>query len=188
MRTKIVLILATALIIALTAGVAPAATTMSDPVVTLDRMEVQNYWGFWIDGKASPAEKRGAPIVLAFVFNVANPNSIPVMLDELKFTISFEDYDVNTLAYTNPMWIPAGKTNQVRVCAGMSAYTTMLNLAVTSGFKMKEQGVNAGDLLKRWWTTITDSAFPVNIHSGVAAFEWEGGDARVTFVGKFGGK
>ncbi len=163
-------------------------TTVVAPLVGLDRVEVQSYFGFWLGTKEKPGEKGGAPLVLAFVFNVMNPNSLPVNLEELMFTYAFEGYDLNTPIYTNPMWIPAGKTNQVRVVSTVDTSTVNLNLLVTSGFKLKEQGVKSGDLIKKWWTSVIDMAFPIEVKYGKAQFAYEGGEVTSTFVGTFGGK
>ncbi len=173
---------------ALAAGKDYRITTVVAPMVGLERVEVQNYFGFWIGTKEKPKEKGHAPLVLAFVFNIMNPNSIPVKLENFKYTVAFEGYDMNTAIYTNPMWIPAGKTNQLRVVMTFSSRAALLNLLVTSGFKLKEQGVKAPALIKKWWTTIPDMAFPIEIHSGTALFSYEGGEVTSTFVGSFGGK
>jgi len=161
---------------------------MAAPVVSLDRIEVQNYFGFWHGTKEDPKDKGNCPLVLAFVFNVQNTNSLPVEMEELKFTYSFDGYDIATRSYTNTMWIPGGKTNQVRVISAITTGTVVLNLAVTAGFKMKEKGDSAGELIKKWWTEIPDSSFPIEISNGTAQFNYEGGSVISAFVGKFGGK
>ena len=92
------------------------------PVVTLNRIEVAHYWGYWFYGAKvevtrGKAGNNGAPLDLNFIFDIKNPNSYPVALESLNFTVAFEDYDLNTVGSQDVMWIPAGKTNQLRVSA-----------------------------------------------------------------------
>lgn len=193
MRSRIITLslafaLAMALCLPMAASAATKVTTVVPPVVTLDRVEVQNYFGFWHGTKEKPKAKGNAPLVVAFVFNISNANSLPVMLDNFKFTYAFDGYDIRTPIFANYQWIPAGKTNQLRVVSTMTTGALAGNLAVTAGFQMKEKGDSAGALLKKWWTTIPDYAFPIAIKYGTAMFVYDGGEVISTFVGEFGGK
>ncbi len=157
------------------------------PVISLDRVEVQNYFGFWHGTKEKPKAKGYCPIVWAYVFNISNPNSIPVQMDGMKFTYAFDGYNITTPQYTNTMWIPPGKTSQVRVVSLITTGAIAGNLAVTSGFKMKEKGDSAGKLLKKWWSQAPDMSYPITVQ-GSANFNYEGGSITSVFQGKFGGK
>ena len=188
MKPRALIILVTAVLV-LTWGLSPvfAKGSMVAPVVSLDRVEIQNYFGFWHGTKEKPADKGSCPIVWAFVFNVSNPNSIPVQMDSMQFTYAFDGYDITTPQYANPMWIPAGKVSQVRVVSLIATGALAGSLAVTSGFKMKERGDSAGGLLKKWWTEAPDMSYPITV-SGSANFSYEGGSVISSFEGKFGGK
>ena len=102
--------------------VKPSQQSFKTPVVTLNRVEVAHYWGYWFYGAKTEVTKgkpgnNGAPLDLNFVFDIENPNPYPVLMENLNFTVAFEDFDLNTVGSQEAMWIPAGKTNQIRVSA-----------------------------------------------------------------------
>ena len=171
-------------VVALFAGCAPMAVkpdqkNFKDPVVTLDSMEVAHAFGYWyFSNKVQPTKGKpdnvGAPLDLAFIFNIENPNEYPVMMESLKFTVAFEDFDLNTVDSTDTMWIPAGKTNQLRVHAHFDVRQSLLSLLVTGGFKLKEEGTNAWAALEKWWTGIPEYSVPVHVKGGSAIFKADG--------------
>jgi hypothetical protein len=144
------------------------------PVVKLERVEIANYWGFYLDGILDKegkltAGRRGAPLVLSFVYSIQNPNNFKIMLDDLKFTVAFEGFDLNTLTYFDDSYIPGKTTNHLR-CNGTFDYNTAnLALMVTSGHKLQEMNVKSADLLKKWWEGISDFTFPITVN-GTATF------------------
>jgi len=156
------------------------------PVVTLSRVEVAHYWGYWFYGAKvevtrGKAGNNGAPLDLNFIFDIKNPNPYPVALESLNFTVAFEDFDLNTVGSQEVMWIPAGKTNQLRVSAMFDIWQSFLSLGVTGGFKLQEKGIAIHDQLEKWWTGIPDFAFPVNVKEGSAVFKAD----NVTGVASF---
>lgn len=121
----------------MSAAPAPTQQNFKAPVVTLDSMEVVHAFGYWyFSKKVEPTKGKpdnvGAPLDLAFIFNVENPNGYPVKMESLKFTVAFEEFDLNTVSSTDTMWIPAGKTNQVRVHAHFDVRQSLLSLLVTA--------------------------------------------------------
>ena len=167
-------------------SVAPTQQNFKAPVVTLDSMEVAHAFGYWyFSNKVKPTKGKpdnvGAPLELAFIFNIENPNGYPVKMDSLKFTISFEEFDLNTVSSTDTMWIPAGKTNQLRVYAHFDVRQSLLSLLVTGGFKLKEKGTNAWAQLEKWWTEIPEYSVPIHVKGGSAVFQADG----ITKVGMF---
>jgi hypothetical protein len=150
---------------------------MKAPVVTLHNVELAHYWGYWHVAKDTQPSKGklpgnvGAPLDLAFVFNVTNPNSFPVQLEELKFTIAFEDFELNTVNAYETMWIPPNKTNQYRVHAMFDVATSFLSLGVTGGFKLQEKKISPWDQLEQWWTGIQSFSFPIQVSNGTATFK-----------------
>ena len=169
--------------------VKPSQQNFKAPVVTLDRVEVAHYWGYWfyggkVEATRGKAGNNGAPLDLNFVFDIENPNPYPVAMENFNFTVAFEDFELNTVGSQEVMWIPAGKTNQLRVSAMFDVQQSFMSLGVASGLKLQERKIAAHDLLEKWWTGIPDFAFPVYVKEGSAVFKADG----VTGVAAFGAK
>lgn len=163
-----------------------------NPKIMLNTMEVVHYYGWWYyNAKVEPtkgtAGDYGAPLDLAFVFDIENPNPFPVKLENLKFTVAFEEFDLNTVSSTEVQWIPPGKTNQVRVHAMFDGRQSLLSLMVTGGFQLKAKGIDAFGQLEKWWTGISEFSFPVHVKEGSAVFDANGkvlvSDFSATFPG-----
>lgn len=168
----------------------PTADSFKAPVVSLDSMEVAHYWGWWFFAKTVQPTKGkagdyGAPLDLAFVFNVHNPNPFPVLMESLKFTVAFEEFDLNSLSSNETQWIPPGKTNQVRVHGMFDGQQSRLNLMLVGGQKLKQKKVDAFTQLETWWTTIADGKFPVYVKEGAAVFKADGLVRVSSFNGKY---
>ena len=156
------------------------------PVVTLNRVEVANYWGYWFYGAKvevtrGKAGNNGSPLGLNFIFEIKNPNPYPVALESLNFTVAFEDYDLNTVGSQEVMWIPAGKTNELRVSAMLGLWEAFMSAGVTGGLRLQEKGIAVHDQLEKWWTNIPDFSFPVQVKEGAAVFKAD----NVTSVSSF---
>jgi hypothetical protein len=147
------------------------------PTVALDNVEVAHYWGYWyISQKTEPTKGKltanvGAPLDLAFIFAITNPNPFPVQIENMKFTVAFEDFELNTVTAYETMWIPPRQTNQYRVHAMFDVATSFLSLGVTGGFKLEEKKISAWDQLEKWWTEIQTFAFPIQVRNGTASFK-----------------
>jgi len=157
----------------------PSEQNFKNPVVTLDSMEVAHAFGYWyFSNKVQPTKGKpdnvGAPLDLAFTFNIENPNKYPVLLENLKFTVAFEEFDLNTVGTNAAQWIPPGKTNQVKVHAHFDVRQSLLSLLVTGGFKLKEKGTNAFEALEKWWTGIPNYEIPIQVKEGSAIFAADG--------------
>ena len=157
----------------------PSESNFKAPVVTLDSMEVAHAFGYWYFSKKTKPTKGnpdnvGAPLELAFLFNIENPNSYPVLLEDIKFSIAFEDFDLNTVNSSATQWIPPGKTNQIMVPAHFDVRQSLLSLLVTGGFKLKEKGTNAWAALEKWWLGIPNYEIPVHVKGGAAVFKADG--------------
>ncbi len=166
-----------------TMGGAPASIAVA-PQVKLDRVEVASYFPF------APPPAARVPLILAFVFNVTNPNDHPVTLEELRFAYGFEAkpgqfFVLNSPAAYEVQSIPAKSTNQVRVVSVLDSAIVPATLAVTQGFKMQELGVTAPDLVKTWWESIGDFAYAIQVTEGVATFTAGKASTIVTFQGTF---
>ncbi len=151
----------------------PTAKNFKAPIVTLDSMEVAHAFGYWyFSKKVKPTKGKpdnvGAPLNLAFTFNIENPNDFPVMMENFQFDVAFEDFVLNTVSTTATQWIPAGKTNQVKVHAHFDVRQSLLSLLVTGGFKLKEKNTNVWAQLEAWWTGIPEYSVPVHVQAGSA--------------------
>lgn len=168
----------------------PTQADLKAPVVTLSHVEVANYWGWWYYAKAVAPTKGdagdyGAPLNVAFIFNLENPNSFPVKMESLKFSVAFEEFDLNSVSSIETQWIPAGKTNQIRVHAMFDGRQSMLSLMATGGFKLKEKNLSAFDQLEKWWRNIPEFSFPVHVNEGAAVFSADGLTQVVSFNATF---
>ncbi|OEU68372.1 MAG: hypothetical protein BBJ57_10485 [Desulfobacterales bacterium PC51MH44] len=103
------------------------------------------------------------------------------MMEKLQFTMGFEEFDLNTVIANEPMWIPAGKTNEIRLNSLSDARQALLSLMVTGGFKLKEQGISPWAALEKWWTEVPEFSFPIYVREGSAIFKADGLMKGVTF-------
>lgn len=163
---------------------APTQADFKKPTVSLSHVEVAHYWGWWYYAKKVEPTKGdpgdyGAPLDLAFILNIENPNTFPIKLESLKFTIAFEEFDLNSVSAMETQWIPPGKTNQIRVHGMFDGRQSMLSLMATGGFKLKEKNLSAFDQLEKWWKGIPEFAFPIHVKEGAAIFSAEGGLTQV---------
>jgi hypothetical protein len=117
-------------------------------------------------------------MMMAFIYEINNPNAFPVMLDGFKFSILFDDFEVNTVSSPEAMWIPAGKTNALRVPAIFDTRQTLLTLLLPGAMKLKEKKLSPWAALEKWWTGAPDFSFPVTASEGSAVFA-AGGVTRV---------
>jgi len=194
-KSYLLLFLSLVMIVALLSGCAgmqakPSEANFQAPVVSLEEMEVAHAFGYWYFSKGVKPTKGnpdnvGAPLDLAFTFNVENPNKFPVLLEDLKFSVAFEDFVLNTVGTTAAQWIPPGMTNQVKVHAHFDVRQSLLSLLVTGGFKLKDKGTNAWAQLEAWWIGIPNYEVPVSVQDGAAVFSAGGLTKVQMFVGQF---
>lgn len=155
----------------------------SQPQVKLNRVEVASYFPY----AAPPAR---VPLVLAFVFDVTNPNDHTVTLEELRFAYGFEAkpgqfFVLNSPALYDTIHVPPRATTTVRVISVLDSAIVPATLAVTQGFRMQQLGVKAPDLVKQWWEKIGDFAYKIQVTEGVATFTSGPASRLVTFQAVF---
>ncbi len=168
----------------------PSDSNFKSPTVTLSHVELEHYFGWWFYGaKVKPtkgkAGNNGAPLDYAFIFEITNPNNYPVMLDGFSFSVALEEFGLNWATSPETMWIPAGKTNQIRVHAIFDVRPVQMSLLVTGGFKLKEKGVSFWDQLEKWWTEAPNFSYPINVNGGSAVFKADGLTRVVPFNATF---
>jgi hypothetical protein len=154
----------------------PSESNFKTPTVALSHVELEHYFGFWYyDAKIEPtmgkAGKNGAPLDYAFIFDITNPNDFPVELDGFSFTVALEEFALNRAISPETMWIPAGKTNQLRVHAVFDINPALTSLLITGGFKLKEKGMTGPQAIEKWWTQAPDFSFPIHVTEGSATFK-----------------
>jgi hypothetical protein len=175
---------------ALGKGKAMKMAAFKAPVVKLERVEIANYWGYYLDGILDKegkltAGRRGAPLVLSFVYALHNPNNLKIMLDNVKFTVAFEGFELNTLTFFDNSYIPGKTTNNLRLNGTFDHNTANLSLMVTNGHRLQEMNVKSGDLLKKWWEGISDFNFPITVNGTATFVGPDGKNVIVPFEGTF---
>jgi hypothetical protein len=193
-KINVLTVLSVIMMVALLFGCAalqkPSESNLKDPVISLSHVEVPYYTGYYyLSNKVKPtkgnAGNYGAPMMMAFVWEINNPNAYPVMLDGFKFSILFDDFEVNTVSSPEAMWIPAGKTNGLRVPAIFDTRQTLLTLLLPGAMKLKEKKLSPWAALEKWWTGAPDFSFPVTASEGSAVFTAGGVTRVVPFMATF---
>lgn len=168
-------------------------SSFKTPAVTLNRAEVPSYFGYWFyDNKVQPTfpagakpDRNGAPLIYAFIFDIKNPNDFPVLMDNLKFTVALEGFDLNTVGSQDDTWIPAGKTTQLRVPCVLGPWEAFMSLGVVGGTELQKMGKKPWDMIQKWWTTAPDFSFPVEVREGSAVFKADGITKVAAFKAKY---
>ncbi len=187
-------LIATALLVSL--AFVALCFASENPVITLERIEVASIQPYFVNPRVNykdekePGEvyKNGAMLSMAYIFSIKNPGKAPIMLDELTFSTAFEGFEINTVFAYEDIWIPAGKTNQLKVISTNETAATIGSLSVGADKvqKMQEMKVKAPDLVKKWWENVGDFSFPIEVTAGTALFKDEKGkEIRVTFSDKW---
>ncbi len=153
------------------------------PKVELERVEVASYFPY----AAPPAR---VPLVLAFVFNIQNPNDTTVVLEDFKFTVAFEAAPGEYFPLATPisyerLHTPGHATNQLRVGAVLDSLIVPGTLAVTSGYRLGALNLKAPDVVKSWWEKVGDFAFGIRLSEGTATFSSGDETKLVSFEGMF---
>ncbi len=168
------------------AGCATAPTggpISQPPKVELDRVEVASYFPY----AAPPAR---VPLGMAFVFNISNPNDVPVLLEDFKFTYAFEAAPGEYFPLATPIlyeriYTPGRTTNQIRVVSILDSAIVPGTLAVTSGYRLGPLRLRAPDVVKKWWETVGDFSFGIKVMEGTATFSTPDDSKLVTFEASF---
>ena len=157
----------------------PTEANFKSPVITLESFEVPQFDGYYYySGKTKPtkgkAGNHGSPLPMSFLFNVNNPNSYPILSEGVKFTVAFEGFDLVTYNNEDSIWIPAGKTTQIRATTLITTRSALLSLLVTGGYKLKAKGMNPWQAMEKWWAGVSGYTTPVTVHEGAFVFKADG--------------
>ncbi len=170
--------------------VTPTQQNFKAPTVALSHVELEHYFGWWFYGKKvkptkGKAGNNGAPLDFAFIYEITNPNDYPILLDGFSFSVALEEFNLNRAISPETMWIPPGKTNQLRVHAVFDVRPAQLSLLVTGGFKLKEKGITFWDQIEKWWTGAPNFSYPISANEGSAIFKAGGITKVVPFNATF---
>jgi len=170
--------------------VKPTAANFKAPKIAIEMIDVPQFDGYWYySGKIKPtkgkAGNHGAPLPVAITFNITNPNPYPIFLDGYIFSLAFEGFELITVNGYETQWVPAGKTNQLRATTLVTTRSALLILGAVSGHQLKAKGMNPWSAMEKWWTTIGDMAFPINITDGTFTFSANGVTNRIAFKGTY---
>jgi hypothetical protein len=168
----------------------PDEGNFKNPLIGLDHVEISYYTGFYYFSKEvkptrGQADDYGAPLLMAFIYKIYNPNLYPVMLDGFSFGIMFEDFKVNHVILPDAMWIPAGRTNLLRVPAMFDTRQTLLALILPEAMKLRKKNLSPWDALEKWWTGAPDFAYQIRVIEGSAVFRADGVIRAVPFAGHY---
>ena len=186
MRQLIRLIFIVILVVGGMAACKPGLLPTDDagkPKVTLERVEIQSYFP-WADFPAN------TPLPLGFVFTIDNPSGYNIMLDNIKFTVSFEAtpgkyIEITTPTYYDRIYFPPRTTSQYRIVSILSSGTIRLTLLVPQAPKIQELKLAPNDVIKKWYTDVGDFKFGIKVSEGMAVFSTDKGDVFVPFEGEF---
>jgi hypothetical protein len=164
----------------------PSEANFKAPVLEIEMVDVPQYDGYWYyGGNIKPtkgeAGNHGSPLPVAITFNITNPNPYPVFLDGYLFTLAFEGFELITVNGYETQWIPPGKTNQLRATTLITTRSALLILGAVSGHQLKAKGMDPWSAMEKWWTTIADMSFPINIKDGNFNFKADGVHKVITF-------
>ena len=168
----------------------PTAANFKAPIIDIELVDVPQYDGYWyFGGNIKPtkgqAGDHGAPLPIAITFNITNSNPYPVLLDGYTFSIAFEGFELITVNGDDTQWIPAGKTNQLRATTLITTRSALLILGAVSGHQLKAKGMDPWSAMEKWWTTIEDMSFPINITDGNFSFSADGVSKAIPFKGTY---
>jgi hypothetical protein len=167
------------------AFVAGSALAFKAPEIKLDAVDpilVQEFFvkprlGYKSEQEPGKEAPFGSTMLAALIFDINNPNKTPVMLDEMQFVVNFDGIPVNTAMAKERMWIPGGKSNQLRVTFALDAFgvATSLALSAANVQLLESKGIKPAEIIKKWWTTLPEAGFPVTLTQGQALFKDEKG-------------
>ncbi|PKN62964.1 MAG: hypothetical protein CVU57_21655 [Deltaproteobacteria bacterium HGW-Deltaproteobacteria-15] len=189
----IVLLCSAGLVFTSCAGTQNKATADSfkSPVVKLASFEVPQYDGFWYYAKAVAPTKgagddRGAPLPMSFLFEIQNPNPFPVMLEGVTYTVAFDnDFELITTNNNDSYWIPAGKTDQVRLTTMITVRSALTALLLANAPLLKNKGWEAFPTLERWWKDVPMGTTSVSVKNASFTFVADGVTKVVPVQAKF---
>jgi hypothetical protein len=166
---------------------------MEPPSVKLTRVEVARDWGWWFYAENKPttrgkAGNHGAPLLLAFIYQIKNPNNYPVKMDKFNFAVEFNNTKLDEIKLNDVMWIPSGQVNDLRTYSLLDPQSVRLNLLVEKGAALKKKDDWLFSELKKYWTEIPQLKNPISVTNGTAEFKAKNKSKIITFSAAYSKK
>lgn len=177
--------------------VAGSALAFKAPVIKLEEVDPVLIQEFFVKPRLGYKDEKetgkeagfGSTLIASVILDIKNVDKVPVQLQEMQFVVNFDGVPVSTAMVKEPLWIPGGKSSQVRVTFPLDALMVVTSLSLSAGNvqALEKMGVKAAELAKKWWTTLPEGAFPVTVTQGQALFKDEKGkEVTATFTGAWG--
>jgi len=181
----------------LLAFLAGSALAFQAPVIKLEAVDpvlIQEFFvkprlGFKDAQDTGKEAAFGSMLIASLIFDIKNTDKAPVQMQEMQFVVNFDGVPVNTSMVKEPIWIPAGKSSQVRVTFPLDALGVITSLMLGGGNvqALEKMGMKAPEIVKKWWTTLPEGGFSVTVTQGQALFADEKGkELTTTFTGSWG--
>ncbi len=156
--------------------VKPTESNFKAPVISLVSFEVPQYDEYWYFSKKVKPTKgkagdRGAFLPMSFLLDIENPNAYPIKLEGITYTVAFDkNFDMITTNNNDSYWIPAGKTDQVRVTTLITVRSALVGLLLANAVTLKDKGWTPWQALERWWAGVPDLSVPVTLKQSAFTF------------------
>ena len=167
--------------------VKPTAANFKAPMIKLAYIGPTYYTGWWTYGKAkvalgkAPKFGGSSAVTLEFVFQIANPNNYPILLDSSQFFLYFDDYELRIVKDMNEMWIPAGKTNSKVLHVTLDPVTTWGKFLLAGKQLAQERGDKPWGKVSQWWLGLPDMELKIDVTEGSFSFRSDGVSKVVGF-------
>ena len=165
--------------------VKPNNSNFVAPKIELEGFMIPQYDGYWyISKKTKPtkgqAGDRGAFLPMTFTFKITNPNLYPINLEEIKYSVVFDDaFTVMTAADQVSNWIPPGQADEVKVTTLITVRSALLGLLLANAVELKKRGWKNFDTLEKWWKGVPEGTTPVTLTE--CGFMFTAGDVSMVY-------
>ena len=169
LMTVLIFCLSVALMSCVTTQIKPTEKNFIAPKIELESFMVPFYDGYWyISSKTKPdqggAGNRGAFLPMSFVFKITNPNSYPINLEEIKYSVVFDkDFVMITAADQMSNWIPPGKSDEVTVTTMITTRSALVGLLLANKMELVKRKWEMWGTLEKWWKGVPDGTTPVTL-------------------------
>ncbi len=180
LMTVLIFGLSLAVMSCVTTQVKPTESNFVAPKIELEAFEVPFYDGYWYFAKATKPTKgdagdRGAFLPMTFTFMITNPNPYPVNLQEIKYSVVFDkEFVMITAADQVSNWIPAGKSDEVKVTTMITARSALVGLLLANAMELKAKKWDMWATLEKWWKGVPEGTTPVTLTECAFTFTADG--------------
>ena len=165
--------------------VKPNNSNFVAPKIELEAFEVPFYDGYWyISKKTKPAKgdagDRGAFLPMTFTFKITNNNVYPINLEEIKYSVLFDkDFTMITSADQLSNWIPAGKSDEVKVTTMITVRSALVGLLLANKMELQKRKWDMFETLEKWWKGVPEGTVPITLSE--CGFTFTAGDVTMVY-------